>query len=398
MKVLLLSSVPPCKNYTAGIVLYELCHSVIPKDCVVLVSVVNPNLTDAIIDKSLDLPNIRLIRPLENGIFFSNIPTLFTDPISRIREKKRQNDCKKLLKKIVEYARLNNVERVWVHLESPWLIYMAVPVSEALGLPLYTMVFDDPGWYFDCVNVDRWTRSELWEAYKNAIMKSVCCATASIPMAEEYASTYNVRTQVLQHCFDTSLMKSPLSKLPDNDIFRIGYAGKIYAMDAWNQFIDYLDNIQWHIRGKKIIFRYMGPEIKLKSNNPCHFEYFGWNNQEDVVRLLSECDLLYCPYPFDPSLREISRLSFPSKIPSYLAAARPILFHGPEYSSPVRFFRDTNSGLVVTTLDSSFLASEINRLFIEPELYKNLCTNASIALKEFFSLDVMERNFFRFIN
>ena len=61
---------------------------------------------------------------------------------------------------------------------------------------------------------------------------------------------------------------------------------------------------------------------------------------------LRTADLLYCPYWFDPGFERPCRLSFPSKLSTYLKTGVPVLFHGPEYASP-RIFLEQNDAAYI---------------------------------------------------
>jgi hypothetical protein len=282
-------------------------------------------------------------------------------------------------------------------LETPYPIRMAQPVAQALNVPLYTMVFDSAIWYLQSLFVDRWTIAEVCRAFDRSVSASKCCAVISENMASEYEARYGIRTQIVQHCFDLSLAQTPLDRLPERDTFRIGLAGQIYAWDAWSTLLALGDILKWRIRGRKLIVRYLGRGLGMETKVPRHIEYLGWHNQAEATKLLAECDLLYCPYPFYSAEESVNRLSFPSKIPSYLASARPTFFHGPEYSSVAKFFRDTDSGLVCSTLTKSAVYNEIERIFFEPDLYGRLCRNAVQTLNNYFSLEIMRRNFANFL-
>ncbi len=57
--------------------------------------------------------------------------------------------------------------------------------------------------------------------------------------------------------------------------------------------------------------------------------FFFWlKSQQDAAEILSHCDLLYCPYPFDPKMREVATYSFPSKLVLYLRRADRSCFTG----------------------------------------------------------------------
>lgn len=397
MKILLISHVPPCTNYTAGIVLKQLCQ-MLPEGSVASFSVVSPELSDVILPDDLCIQYMQTQKPRERGVR----PRRYIGKLCRLATFAREYVARtqyvpKLVEQAVSFGRDFGADRVWCLMESQTGVRMALPVAEKLGVPLFTQVFDPVNWYLLEQNVDGWTRKEVQRAFEAAVRRSVCCATASEPMAREYAKLYGVRTQTVQHGFDLSLALPPLDSMRESDVFRIGMAGQLYATESWEMLLATLDRMDWRIGGRTVVVRLMGRYMLLRANQPRNFEYLGWHSQQDVVRLLSECDLLYCPYPFRSEIDEVTRLSFPSKVPSYLSAARPILFHGPEHSSPVEFFRKTGSALLCTQNSQAAVYGELERLFVEPLRYGSLSRNTSTALRQHFGLDVMRRNFAAFL-
>ena len=105
-----------------------------------------------------------------------------------------------------------------------------------------------------------------------------------------------------------------------------------------------LEYAGWQVAGRRVVIRVLGHQ--RPPTIPEHnLDFLGWQPQERAVELLStSCDVLYCPYPYAASLAEVAKYSFPSKIPTYLAAGRPILFHGPTYASPARYLEATGAG------------------------------------------------------
>ena len=398
MKALLLSQVPPCTTYTAGLVLKNFVKA-FSTDEVLTVSIVNPFLTDAIQCDTLKNKTLRLVRPIEEGINpkLTRIPEQFIYPISRIREIYRRKATTSLIKKTVEFALKYNVDRIWAHLDSPYPIRMALKLAKILNLPLYTMVFDPPEWYLDGMNVDPWTKKEIVSLFDRAIKHSVCCATASEPMAEEYEKKYGAKCKVVINGLDLSLCKQPINSLNSNGSFRIGIAGQLYASQAWNCFLEYLDSKKWEIDNRAVSIRYLGRRLEINAHSPKNIEFLGWQTLENTIDKLAECDLLYCPYPFDPTKEEVSRLSFPSKMVSYLATAKPIFVHGPEYASVVKFAKKNKCGVICTELSVKNINDSIKLLFEDNEIIKTFSYNNLEILKENFSFKIMKKNLRQFL-
>jgi glycosyltransferase involved in cell wall biosynthesis len=128
-----------------------------------------------------------------------------------------------------------------------------------------------------------------------------------------------------------------------------------------------------------------------------HVTFLGWKPQPEAVRLLNDCDFLYCPYPFDPAMEEVARQSFPSKLVLYLAAGRPVIFHGPAYSAAARYIADKGCGILAAGLSAEGILLEIEQLAGNPWLYSEMASKAQHAFLDDFTLESMGRAFNNFI-
>jgi hypothetical protein len=128
-----------------------------------------------------------------------------------------------------------------------------------------------------------------------------------------------------------------------------------------------------------------------------NIEYLGWRSQKETIEIFENSDLLYCPYWFDPNFEMESKLSFPSKLSSYLASGRPVLFHGPDYSSPGRFLKENQAAALCFSLDANLLKVTIEKFILDDEYYEAICVNGRKAFDNFLSMDCMEKNFREFL-
>jgi glycosyltransferase involved in cell wall biosynthesis len=136
--------------------------------------------------------------------------------------------------------------------------------------------------------------------------------------------------------------------------------------------------------------------MSLLVDGPADIRLMGWRSQEDTLRILAEADVLYCPYWFDPAFEEEARLSFPSKLTSYLAAGRAVLFHGPEYASPSRFLVEHDAGLCCHSLDPVAVTESLCRLFGDADLYRRLTAHGRRAFDEHLTMDCLRKSFLDF--
>ena len=150
-------------------------------------------------------------------------------------------------------------------------------------------------------------------------------------------------------------------------------AGQFYAVDGWLALCETLNACGWQVRGRRVVLSVLGSSPPPNSIPVEHVRYHGWLEQSDAIALLAQkCDLLYCPYPFSAEMEEVARLSFPSKVVIYLAAGRPILFHGPEYSSPYNYLLEKEAGLLCGSMEPAVIEEALLRITDEPELYRRL--------------------------
>lgn len=77
-----------------------------------------------------------------------------------------------------------------------------------------------------------------------------------------------------------------------------------------------------------------------------NIELCGWRPQDKLLQELAQSDFLYCPYWFDKKYEIPAKLSFPTKLCTYLKTGRPVIMHGPEYCSPRIFLEKHNAAFV----------------------------------------------------
>jgi glycosyltransferase involved in cell wall biosynthesis len=157
-----------------------------------------------------------------------------------------------------------------------------------------------------------------------------------------------------------------------------------------------LEAANWMVDGCRVSIVVMGP-TRPPAMPENHVSFLGWKSQNEAVELLADCDFLYCPYPFDPSMAEVARQSFPSKLVLYLAAGRPVIFHGPAYSAVAQYITDRDCGILATSLSAEGIVDEIERLVGNRQRYCEMASKAQKAFLEDFTLESMARSFSEFI-
>ncbi|MCA8992780.1 MAG: hypothetical protein KDA88_12400 [Planctomycetaceae bacterium] len=246
-------------------------------------------------------------------------------------------------------------------LESGMAVQVMARLVKSLTIPVRTIVWDDVDTFCPDGNLDHWTRITIAKDFKTVLQASECVAVICENMQAAYQRDYGIDSFVLRHGMPQVEGASSRSQKGD-DVLRIGFAGSITTPDCIRSFISTLDGLGWNIAGRKVCLRMLGARFQLGTLSKQWIEYLGWRDVSETRDLLGECDLLYLPQSFEPKLRHLSELSFPTKLSTYVAARRPILLQAPEYASLREFWARYPLGPVIESLDAKDVQSGIEAI------------------------------------
>ncbi|HTE75117.1 MAG TPA: methyltransferase domain-containing protein [Xanthobacteraceae bacterium] len=394
MKALLLTDIPPTKDFTAGLVLDQLCHFM-PPDSLCCFAVVNPELN---LQMSRDLSAIPIVfrpKPNENWVWLGT-GRLAAVAVWLCEQWTKRFPVKSLLREAIEFGRKERVDRIWAVLQGQTIIRLTGLLAEHLQVPLYTQVWDPFSWWACANNLDFRTTREVSATFEAVVRRSAASATASPIMAELFRRRYGVKAVALMSSHPRSVARLPSPSIGSDHALSIGMAGQFYAANEWGSLIHALNCAGWQIAGRKVRITVVGPQAP-PTPAPPHVEYLGWKTQAEAIEILSHCDILYCPYPFDFQRKEVAELSFPSKLALYFATGRPTVFHGPDYSSPHHYLRQTGAALCCNRIEASAIYNELERLVTDRKLYEAIARSAHDAFLSDFNLEKMARTFADFI-
>jgi glycosyltransferase involved in cell wall biosynthesis len=397
MKIILMTDMPPCSGYPTGLMLDQLCRF-LPKGSIACYAVVNPHLEDARISRDLDWIPIQY-REKPNEMAASTPLGVFENAYAFVKESYRAFlNTTKIAADAVKFARQFDPDLLWCVLEGQTMIRLALPVSGRLGITLLSQLYDLPNWWLHQHNLDRLSRTTVLRKFEQVLRRSARCAVASWALAERYEQDYGKRTVPLLPSLDSRLALPPARQVHSGNEFVIGIAGQIYATDAWSSLVRALDSARWELCGRRVKVRLLGRYAHLAADAKMNIEFLGWHSQEETIRLLSETDMLYCPYWFSSAFETEARLTFPSKLTTYFASGRPVFFHGPTYASPVRFLTENDAGLRCHSLEPSEILSRLAELVSNPDLYSSLTSNGKKAFERHLTLSSMRRSLAEFLN
>lgn len=395
MKILLLTDIPPCENFTAGLVLDKLVRFLDPDD-LMLCTITNPAIAPVVPADLRSLPTLNIRKPREAALRL--LPGLLGSGLAYFFELLQSLRVRWfILPQIVSFARRHNVEAIWVVLQGQTIVRLARPLSQKLGVPLFSQVWDPFGWWLRDNKIDGLTQSSLLTEFDKVIVHSTSCATASWAMSETYSRQYKIRNRPVIAGMEAKYSFAPATEERGRGEFVIGMAGQFYAQDEWRALIRALDHVNWSIEGRRIRIRILGGHFDVRTSSPANFEYLGWQTQIDAINLLADSDLLYLPYWFSEVFREETSNSFPSKLVTYFASGRPVFCHAPRYASPAKYITKHGAGFICDTLDEQQIVKVLGQAITDKSAYKLYAKNGADCFLRDFTLERMRETFLEFL-
>ena len=292
-----------------------------------------------------------------------------------------------LVDQAVKFGRQQGVEIVLAVLNDPVIIYMATKVAATLQVPLVTNVQDPPERFVLDYGLDRFTRRMLLADFAHALQFSLRCSTASEGMQAAYKQQYGVDSGVLMLSVNSNQWQPP-ARYRQSGEFVIGFAGNLYADQEWTALLEALSSVGWCIGGREIKIRVLSAHLNLRGTNKMHIEYMGWRSVDETLSLLAQTDVDYLPYWSDKDRELFVRQCFPSKLSTYLAAGRPVFYHGPEYASIAGFLQRYPAGYSCYSLEPAQIVDGLKKLITDEQYFVDAVQAGQRALKNELNLEV----------
>lgn len=274
-----------------------------------------------------------------------------------------------LAEQAVAFGQQHGVDMVWAPLRTPTLVRLALPVAQGLGKPLVTTVWDPLRYTLAEYDLDVRSLERVHAQAERTLRLAVRNGVASDGMKDRYESRYG--TPCVPMIYAPRLLTATEPHLPvrkRSDEIVIGFAGSIYARDAWQALLDALDACRWCIGGRDVRIQMLGSHFDQRSLRPLRIEYLGWHDPPTMVTALAQADVLYLPYWFSEEHSDTVELTFPNKIASYVAAGVPVFYHGPRRSTPARFLKQYPVGLACCSIEPECILQGLTKLVSEPLL------------------------------
>ena len=291
---------------------------------------------------------------------------------------------------IVRFGKKHKVNFIWGEFQGDSVV-LVESVSKKLNIPFAGTVWDDPEGWLDDGGYDKLSKIYLWKKFKSALINAEHISTAGEAMQSEYKKKYGVNSVILRHGFDTNL-KINLKHGSEDSYIKIGFAGSVYARQTWAAFLDSVALLNINNEKKIKIIAYGNYNFPIHHSSVL-IENRGRIPIEEVLNGIAETDFCYLPYWFEEKKRRHCELSFPNKFETYIAAGKPIFYHGPEYAGIKYTIEKYRVGINVHTLDTALICKTLSDFIVNSSSRKQLGNNARNAFISEFNKQKMIMNF-----
>ena len=301
---------------------------------------------------------------------------------------------------IVSYARTHRAEALFVILNAdPTMTYVTHHIQrQAPDLPVKVLVHDPPTRMCPELvpGLAAGLRLLIHKRLRQVVRRCDSLAVCSEGMGAVYRRDFGRDSEVLIHGLPKHLFLTPRPGFATGDKLILGFAGSAYPANLWKVLFTDLDRLGWQIDQRAVEIHFLGHPPAWLERRP-QVKMLGWQTQEKTLEVLSRCDLCYLPYWFDPVHAESAEQCFPTKLPTYVAAGRPVLYHGPQESSPTVFFRQFQAALCCHDTVPGHLAELLQQLVRTPGLLESLASESQRAAREYLREDLFRKGFARLI-
>lgn len=297
-----------------------------------------------------------------------------------------------LTRGVTAHAKDERAEVVVALLNQPLMLAVAARAADHLGIPVVPIMMDPPEYLIDRVGADRAVRTYLLACLDNVVRRAPRVGVASYAMAHYVSAQYGTDAVVLIHGFDRSQWRSVRPSPRSHTNCVIGFAGSLYATDAFDALRVALDSVGWRVGGRAVTLRLVG-SVAVPAATPCsHYDIVGWTTPQDAIALIAEADIGYLPYWFDERYRQVSALSFPNKMSVYVAAGTPVFFHGPEWSGPGAFVKQHGLGVFCSSRQPEEIIRDLTEALSPAAIARHLAAAERVRETEL-GLHVFQRRF-----
>jgi glycosyltransferase involved in cell wall biosynthesis len=296
------------------------------------------------------------------------------------------------LNKFLHPLRLSNALRKWILDYKPEIIYcqcgnleltsLVLKVQKETKAKVVVHIMDDwPSTIYKDIVFSSFLRKLTDLKFRKLLIRSSLRLGISQAMADEFEKRYKQPFKYFHNPIDTTKVeRNKFIDTPGKNSFTIAYSGRI-GIASYNAILEFCKCIE---QLRKDHFEVSFKIYTDLNNTYVNFDEFKHDGtyllpplkDDDFVLKLKEADLLLYPVDFDNESIEYIRLSFPTKLPSYLISGVPVFGYGPSTVYSIRFIVDNQLGFACETQDMDHLKKSVTAALTNKELRNQTAENA----------------------
>ncbi len=291
-----------------------------------------------------------------------------------------------LRREVLQIASAKGAVAAWVVLHGA-----AVQLAEALArdstLRVHVTVHDDPAFAL-ALRSRRYRPLTRWIArrFAAALFHADSVDVVSEQMAERYRRLHGVNAVVVHRAMDSPIAPSAPYDAEKHGL-RVGVLGSTYGYGQLPLLARAVASAAAELRvaGRLLIIgRGHGRELAQEMRGVVDVDVTGHLDEEEAIARLRDCFSLYLNYPFAKRDAVLRQTSFPTKLTTYIQAARPLLLHVPSDSSVMPLLEDTGYTRHWGSLSVSDGSDLLVHLWKDPRAFESCHEAADVVRQRYF--------------
>jgi hypothetical protein len=296
---------------------------------------------------------------------------------------------RRLAAEILAEAKTRGAQAIWVVMHNA-AVSIAAELNRRGDLPMHLTVHDDPAFanalrskrYFALIP---WIERDFAYAMKHA--KSVDVIGQA--MGERYQKRYGVSSTIVHRAMDEPVVPGPLYDRERNGI-RVGVLGSTYSYEQLPLLARSVEIAadRLKVRGSvRVMGRSYGERLRDEWGQRVNIEVTGHVSESEAIPHLRDCFALYLNYPFGRRDAVLRQTSFPTKLSTYIQAARPLLLHVPPDSSVMPLVNDKGFAFAWCNLDPNSGAEALLKAWETPANHQSQHVEAESVRQSYYHGD-----------
>lgn len=266
------------------------------------------------------------------------------------------------IREFIHPLKLSGELKKWILDFKPDIIYcqpenisfieLALKAQKLTGARLVVHVMDDwPYMVYKNKTLKTVLRAVVNQKFKKLLGQASLRLGISSAMAEEFQRRYSLPFRHFHNPIDLSVLTKFLPPEKENKSKLVVYSGRIGITASHDSIIRFSEAVtELRKEGHDIRFN-VYTDLTNTENDFSLFKHEGTEllpalKDDNFITKLMEADLLLYPVDFDQKSIDFIKLSFPTKLPSYMVSGVPIFCFGPPNVYSVQFMTKNHLGFV----------------------------------------------------